>query len=365
MPLSFPSTPTRVFSLHETSPPPPESPSPTSKNPSSKDNTAGRRRASRSPEITSIMNGAVKTNGNGHSEPRRRSQRLRNGNSVDLSSADEVLSPAMQTQATTTRSRHRKTKSKGKALSLDISASQTLPDASAKVKKVDLEIPRKVLHSSIGFLTLALYMTRSSPQPVIKALSLGLCVVVPADILRLKWPGPGSQFAKTYERLLGFLMRESEKEKWNGVIWYLAGVNFALYFYPLDIAVVAILILSWADTAASTIGRLYGPRTYALPPQTPVLHLPLAPRKSSAGFFAACITGSLIVITFYKYIGPLRPHDLSWTFERGVIPSPSPLPALSSLFPSWPGIHTGGWPGLAVLAVVAGLVAGVAEALGK
>lgn len=75
-------------------------------------------------------------------------------------------------------------------------------------------------------------------------------------------------------------------------------------------------------------------------------------------------SGALIVVAFYKYIGPLRPHDLSWTFERGVIASPSPLPALSSILPSWNGIHTGGWAGLAILAVVTGLVAGVAEALG-
>ncbi|KZP16741.1 hypothetical protein FIBSPDRAFT_748263 [Athelia psychrophila] len=244
-----------------------------------------------------------------------------------------------------------------------MTASKTLVNGSAKAKKIDWEVPRKVLHSSIGFLTLALYMTRSSPQPVITALTCGLCVVVPADFLRLKWPGPGSKFTQTYEGLMGFLMRESEKKTWNGVIWYLVGVNFALYFYPLDIAVVSILILSWADTAASTFGRLYGPHTPALPPQTPVLRLPLAQRKSSAGFFAACVTGALIVVTFYKYIGPLRPHDLTWTFERGVISSPSPLPALSSLFPSWGGIHTGGWPGLALLAVVTGLVSGVAEAL--
>ncbi|KAJ3715315.1 hypothetical protein C8R42DRAFT_746186, partial [Lentinula raphanica] len=55
----------------------------------------------------------------------------------------------------------------------------------------------------------------------------------------------------------GFLMRESERTTTNGVIWYIIGMNFALTFYPLDVATVSILILSWADTAASTIGRLW------------------------------------------------------------------------------------------------------------
>lgn len=54
-------------------------------------------------------------------------------------------------------------------------------------------------------------MTHGTAWPVVKALSPALLVIVPADILRLKWPGPGSRFARLYERLLGFLMRDSER----------------------------------------------------------------------------------------------------------------------------------------------------------
>ena len=57
-----------------------------------------------------------------------------------------------------------------------------------------------------------------------------------------------------------------------------------------------LLSLSWADTAASTIGRLYGSSTPPLPPQTPILRLPLAPRKSSAGFVAATLTGTSFLV---------------------------------------------------------------------
>jgi diacylglycerol kinase (CTP) len=265
-------------------------------------------------------------------------------------------------------------------LAVDITAANTRSNghgnrnAAGTIKDhviVDWEIPRKVLHSSIGFLTLSLYLSQSSPTPVIKSLSAALLVVVPCDILRLKWPGPGSKFARLYEKCVGFLMRESEKRKMNGVIWYILGVNFALLVYPLDIAVVAILILSWADTAASTIGRLYGRSTPPLPPQTPILHLPLAPRKSSAGFVAATITGALITTIFYKYIGPLGPHGISWTFEHGVRLAPTtgvggfvPAAVRSAMRSwGWEGMNTGGWVGLGVLGVVAGLVAGVAEAL--
>lgn len=54
-------------------------------------------------------------------------------------------------------------------------------------------------------------MTQGSAEPVVKTLLPALVIIVPADFLRLKWPGPGSAFARLYEKLLGFLMRESEK----------------------------------------------------------------------------------------------------------------------------------------------------------
>jgi hypothetical protein len=62
-----------------------------------------------------------------------------------------------------------------------------------------------------GFVTISLYLTQNSPAPVIKTLSSALLFIAPCDYLRLRWPGPGSTFAKLYEKCVGFLMRESEK----------------------------------------------------------------------------------------------------------------------------------------------------------
>lgn len=101
--------------------------------------------------------------------------------------------------------------------------------------------------------------------------------------------------------------------------------------------------LSWADTAASTIGRLWGPYTPPLPARVPILRLPFAPRKSLAGFLAACVTGALIAMSFWTWLAPVR-DELSWT---------------------WEDTKFGGWTGLTMIGVVAGLVSGVAEALGK
>ncbi|KAN0139233.1 hypothetical protein V8E53_002734 [Lactarius tabidus] len=61
------------------------------------------------------------------------------------------------------------------------------------VKKIDWEIPRKVLHLSI--------------ERVMVILLGVMLVIVPADILRLNYPS----FECTYEKVLGFVMRENEK----------------------------------------------------------------------------------------------------------------------------------------------------------
>ncbi|EKM74635.1 hypothetical protein AGABI1DRAFT_116813 [Agaricus bisporus var. burnettii JB137-S8] len=235
---------------------------------------------------------------------------------------------------------------------------QPTVDAKKEKKKVDWEVPRKLLHSSIGFFTLYLYVTEGDVSKVVLTLWSSLCIIVPADAFRLRWP----TFERLYERLLGFLMRESEKKSTNGVIWYILGVNFALQFYPRDVATVAILILSWADTAASTIGRLYGPSSPRLPSSIPLLppplsslpllchlRLPLAPRKSVAGFMAASFTGTCIAIAFWAWIAPMRfgGKELVWSFEKGVT-----------------GTGTlSGWLGLSIVGLVAGLISGVAEAM--
>ncbi|TFK75727.1 hypothetical protein BDN72DRAFT_832077 [Pluteus cervinus] len=235
---------------------------------------------------------------------------------------------------------------------------------SPQQKKVDWEIPRKLLHSSIGFLSLYLYLSEGDPKIVTLVLWTALAIIIPADILRLNYP----PFARLYERMLGFLMRESEKNSTNGVIWYILGVNFVLTFYPRDLAMVSILILSWADTTASTVGRMFGSRTPRLPPRLPFLRLPLAPRKSLAGFLAASVTGACIAVGFWGWLAPLRPgldsEDLSWTWDAGVR-AVTGLEAvgLTGLGSALGHFSSGGWKGLAAIGAVAGIVSGVAEAL--
>jgi len=158
------------------------------------------------------------------------------------------------------------------------------------------------------------------------------------------------------------LMRESEKKSTNGVIWYILGVVFVLASFPLDIAVVSILILSWADTSASTFGRLWGKKTRALP--RTFLGLPFAPRKSLAGFIAASLTGALTAVAFWGWFAPLvnRP-EVSWTWADGFSLSSAARVYIPDNVDPRGSFNFGGWTGLGIISVFAGIVSGVAEAL--
>lgn len=97
---------------------------------------------------------------------------------------------------------------------------------------IDYEIPRKLLHSSIGasvsvpcertvfanpwsgFLTLYLYLGEGDARKVVLALWSALCIIYPADLLRFR----SRRFAALYERMLGFLMRDSEKVRFRVVL---------------------------------------------------------------------------------------------------------------------------------------------------
>jgi len=92
--------------------------------------------------------------------------------------------------------------------------------------------------------------------------------------------------------------------------------------------------LSWYDTTASTIGRLWGKYTPPLPAHFPLIPaIKFAPRKSLAGFLAATVTGFLICMSFWS---------------RGS--------------QGWK-ILEGGWAGLTITSVVIGIGGAVAEAL--
>ncbi|KAF7960735.1 hypothetical protein EAE96_000408 [Botrytis aclada] len=164
------------------------------------------------------------------------------------------------------------------------------------------EIPRKVLHVSIGFFTIWLYISGVQTNAITPYLMGALIPIATVDYVRHNYPA----FNGLYVRLLGAFMRETEYDGWNGVIWYLLGAWIVLGFFPKDVGVMGILLLSWCDTAASTFGRAYGRYTPRL-----------RRGKSLAGSLAAFAVGVVTAAVFWGWLAPRTgpfPDDLDWPF---------------------------------------------------
>ncbi|OQD76009.1 hypothetical protein PENDEC_c005G00172 [Penicillium decumbens] len=213
------------------------------------------------------------------------------------------------------------------------------------------EIPRKVLHVSIGFLTLHLYSRGIQPLQITPVLFSALVPIAVTDIVRHR----SEKVNKFYTRCLGALMRETEVSGYNGVIWYLLGAYVVLRFFPKDVGVMGVLLLSWCDTAASTFGRLYGRYTPRL-----------RPGKSLAGTLAAWAVGVATAAAFWGWFVPYTgtfPNDPEGSFM---------FTGRLNLFPDrvrgllgWTGDSSSttitGPAALGVMSVVSGVVAAGSE----
>ncbi|EDO17892.1 hypothetical protein Kpol_1010p4 [Vanderwaltozyma polyspora DSM 70294] len=167
------------------------------------------------------------------------------------------------------------------------------------------EVPRKVFHSSIGFITLYLYTQDVYYKNVILPLVIAFINIFIIDIIRLNW----RFFNTLYCHVVGVLMRKNEVNTYNGVLWYILGLIFSFTFFSKDIAIISLLLLSWSDTAASTFGRKYGHLTPKI-----------ARNKSLAGSLAAFVIGIIACSGFYGFFVPHFAHvnksgEILWTPE--------------------------------------------------
>lgn len=166
------------------------------------------------------------------------------------------------------------------------------------------------------------------------------------DYARHVFPG----LNRLYIRCMGALMRESEVEGWNGVIWYLLGAWTVLRWFPKDVGVMSVLLLSWCDTAASTIGRLYGRYTPRL-----------RRGKSVAGSAAACVVGAMTAGLFWGYMVPRCGFGDEGFMFKGRLGLPTIVAGGGVGIDE--GKTVGGWVALGVVSLVSGIVATASEAV--
>lgn len=189
------------------------------------------------------------------------------------------------------------------------------------------EIPRKVFHSVNGLVAIYFYVGGFQRQQLVVPLWFLFVGTFVNEVIRLHFPAANKRILPYVK----WLMRESEVDHWNGIVFFLLGVALITTFTDKDIALMATCLLSWADTAASTFGRAYGKYT----PQ-------LSRGKSMAGAMASAVTGTLVCYGVYGYLVPRfeyqSPGPLAWT------------PELSKM-----NLH--------VFAVATGLVSSISEAI--
>ncbi|KAE8445175.1 hypothetical protein EG329_013672 [Mollisiaceae sp. DMI_Dod_QoI] len=210
------------------------------------------------------------------------------------------------------------------------------------------EIPRKMLHVSIGFFVIWLYVSGVQTTAIPPYLMTALAPITAVDIARHRYPS----FNRLYVRVLGALMRETEYAGWNGVIWYLLGAWIVLRFFPKDVAVMGVLLLSWCDTAASTFGRAYGRYT------------PRIRRgKSLAGSLGAFVVGVITAVFFWGWLAPRTgpfADDINFPFMfTGTLSLPGPVRDVISLTKAQASI--GGGLALGIMSLWTGFVASASE----
>ena len=210
------------------------------------------------------------------------------------------------------------------------------------------EVPRKALHVSIGFFTLYLYTRGTQTHAITPWLWGALVPIASMDLLRHRYPAVNRFYVKS----LGALMRETEVDGYNGVIWYLMGAAVALQFFPKDVGVMSVLLLSWCDTAASTFGRIFGRYT-----------IRLRRGKSLAGSLAAWIVGVATAALFWGYFAPRRGSFFNDQAGGFMFQDRLALPVQVTRLLSWKdgaGAITGNLA-LGVMSVLTGLIASGSE----
>ena len=176
-------------------------------------------------------------------------------------------------------------------------------------KRSDLHILRKLWHISTGSLGLFLFIRSEESQRFWAVLVLAIALTgFGIDFIRNRIPVFNAFFIK----VVGPLMRRSEREGVSGLPFYALGVSLSLFFYSRDIAILSSMFLVFSDPLSSFFGVLYGKDK-------------IMPNKSLQGAVAGFFTCYLITLFYAMNITILGTHLLVFSIIAGVIGSASEL----------------------------------------
>ena len=149
--------------------------------------------------------------------------------------------------------------------------------------KISVEVNRKLLHMFLGVVLVALLMFGIVGKEHLFGL---LVVMLVLSMLSKKYNIP----------IISWLLRNFEREDYvkkfpgRGFIFYIIGSLLVLAFFPMDIAMPAILILAFADSIGHLFGIRYGKRKH-----------PYVKTKFVEGWIAGLIAGFIAAFVFVPW----------------------------------------------------------------
>lgn len=176
-------------------------------------------------------------------------------------------------------------------------------------KRSDLHLLRKLWHISTGSLALFLFF-RSELDTFTWAIVALLIAVTgfTMDLIRAR----NHTLNHLILKVMGPLMRRSEKEGMSGLPFYALGISLSLFFYKRELAVISIMFLVFSDPISSFFGVLYGKDK-------------ILPNKSLQGAVAGFFTCYLITLFYCMNVTEISSSLLIFAVLGGVIGSLSEL----------------------------------------
>ncbi len=157
------------------------------------------------------------------------------------------------------------------------------PGVSELKQKSDVHWARKIWH--MGGVSLIAGCYSQLPHSIsILLLALVWLLFVPADCLRLKRPA----LNEFVQHLFGPIMRQNEMHKIAGTSYLLTGIFLVALIFPMNIAILTMLFLAFADPIASYAGIRFGKDK-------------IFGDKSLQGSMAAFFVCSILTFSFLTY----------------------------------------------------------------
>ncbi len=156
-----------------------------------------------------------------------------------------------------------------------------MKDDGKKMISIRKEIFRKIIHLTSVLIVVSYYYF--GKQTTLYLLAVVLIIFIESEYLRIEW---NWTFPLIYDSI-----RKKERHRMAGHIFFIMGAIISISIFDMDIAIAAILMTTFGDSAAAIIGRRYG-RTW----------IPHIKSKSLEGCLAELFVNLLIGYLFLDNI---------------------------------------------------------------